>query len=187
MKGLKKQLQKLRPVNSLECGPTNEEVDLSLAPDDLQLVEDDWTTFADEVSGKALSREGVFSARAEEIEFASRYNVWDLAPVEEAYAACPSGPIKTRGIDLNKGDVEHPVYRSRLVVQEIRNSSVEAIFAATPPLESVRMLLSTQRSGWETQAAVRLVAGRGWSTTWNLRKVEQSNVWVQRRCSLLGD
>ena len=58
MKGLKKQLQKLRPMNSLECGPTNEEVDvdLSLAPDDLQLVEDDWTTFTDEISGKAVTR-----------------------------------------------------------------------------------------------------------------------------------
>jgi len=33
-----------------------------------------------------------------------------------------------------------------LVIQEIRQSHIEAIFAATPPLESVRMLLSLQRT-----------------------------------------
>ena len=33
------------------------------------------------------------------------------------------------------------------MIQEIRQSHIEAIFAATPPLESVRMLLSLQRTG----------------------------------------
>ncbi|CAK9054829.1 Retrovirus-related Pol polyprotein from transposon RE2 (Retro element 2) (AtRE2) [Includes: Protease RE2 [Durusdinium trenchii] len=136
LKGLKKSF-----------GPTNEEVDLDieLAPSGLQLA-DDWISFVDEISGKPLSAAGVRKARAEEIDYAVRYGVWDTVPIAEAYQFDPKGPISSRWIDINKGDEDHPSYRSRLVIQEIRQSHIEAVFAATPPLESVRTLLSLQRS-----------------------------------------
>ena len=150
MKGLRNQLKKVRPMSSMSFGPTNEEVDL-----DLTLVEEDWETFVDEVSGKPLETSGVIKAREEEIEFAVRYNVWTPASLDECYKETGKPPVSCRWIDINKGDVKKPNYRSRLVVQEIRQSSVEAIFAATPPLESVRILLSMQRTGNQVDAKGR--------------------------------
>ncbi|CAJ1377485.1 unnamed protein product [Effrenium voratum] len=120
-----------------------EDLDLSTVPDE------DWCTFVDEVSGKALEASKVQAARAEEIDYAQRYQVWTVVDTDECYKATGKPPISTRWIDLDKGDINRPNYRSRLVVQEVRSSEIEAIFAATPPLESIRMLLSLQRSGNE--------------------------------------
>eukprot|EP00971_Amphidinium_carterae_P328332 6460147-Amphidinium_carterae.1 len=56
--------------------------------------------------------------------------------------------IGTRWLDINKGDDLQPVYRSRLVCQEtrrvssIRGDDISAVFAATPPLEALRWVLS---------------------------------------------
>ena len=45
-------------------------------------------------------------------------------------------------IVTNKGSAEAPRYRSRLVCMEVRHEGcVEPIFAATPPLETLRVLL----------------------------------------------
>ena len=151
LRGLKRQLKKMKPMSSLGCGPTNEEVDLdlSLVVDD-RTLEEDWLTFTDESSGKPLSTERVRAARAEEIDFATRYEVWTPVPISECYQETGTGPIGSRWIDLNKGDEARPNYRSRLVIQEVRSAHIEAIFDATPPLESVRMLLSLQRTGAAT-------------------------------------
>ena len=50
--------------------------------------------------------------------------------------------IKTRWIDINKGDEQRQNYRSRLVAKEFNNSEEEHLFAATPPLEALKFLLS---------------------------------------------
>ena len=51
-------------------------------------------------------------------------------------------PISVRWVDVNKGDDDNPNYRSRLVAREIRRFGEEPIFAPTPPLESLRTILS---------------------------------------------
>ena len=50
--------------------------------------------------------------------------------------------ITTRGLDINKGDEANTYYRSRLVGREIKKDKRDDLFAATPPLESLRMILS---------------------------------------------
>jgi hypothetical protein len=58
-------------------------------------------------------------------------------------------------VDVNKGDAENIFIRSRLVAQETRRRSdigkgvggIAATFAATPPLESVELLISLMMSG----------------------------------------
>ena len=45
-------------------------------------------------------------------------------------------------MDINKGDEENPDYRSRLVAQELNQSKRDDIFAATPPLEVLRLVIS---------------------------------------------
>ena len=142
LKGLKQQTQKKSPLSSLEFGPVNEEPYFEQAV----LVQEDWTTFI-EVSGKALETSKVMAAHAGEIDYAIRYNVWTLVPTQEAWDVTGAGPVGSRWIDINKGDTERPNYRSRLVIQEVRHSGVGAIFAATPPLGSIRVSLSLQRSG----------------------------------------
>eukprot|EP00435_Cladocopium_sp_Y103_P016599 s3099_g4.t1 len=144
LRGLRRQLKRDVPVSSLDFGPTNQEIDV-----DLTMVSEDWSVFTDEVSGKPLEANRVREARMEEIDYANRYGVWVPVPIEEAWKETGKAPISSRWIDINKGDEERPQYRSRLVIQEVRHSNIEAIFAATPPLESVRMLLSLQRTGNE--------------------------------------
>lgn len=54
--------------------------------------------------------------------------------------------MKVRWIDVNKGDEETPNYRSRLVAKESRSDGgigeAEELFAGTPPLEALKILLS---------------------------------------------
>ena len=49
-----------------------------------------------------------------------------------------------RWVDINKGDEVNENYRSRVVGKEFNDGSdmVEDLFAGTPPLEGVRLLLS---------------------------------------------
>ena len=51
-------------------------------------------------------------------------------------------PISVRWVEVNKGDDDNPNYCSCLVAREIRTAGEDSIFAPTPPLESLRMVLS---------------------------------------------
>ena len=50
--------------------------------------------------------------------------------------------INTRWIDHNKGDEKNPNMRSRLVGKEFADSVDPSLYAATPPVEAMRMILS---------------------------------------------
>ena len=50
--------------------------------------------------------------------------------------------ITTKWADTNKGTEREPNYRSRLVGREIKTDDRPDLFAATPPLESLRYVLS---------------------------------------------
>ena len=43
---------------------------------------------------------------------------------------------------MNKGDDENPVYRIRMVGKEFIDKAIVGLFAATPPFEALRLLLS---------------------------------------------
>ena len=142
LRGLLRERHNMRLLGSLEFGPCNDEPDIPTGID----MGEDWDEFIDEVSGKPLETSKVEAARSEELDFAERYNLWTPVPIQEAWDVTGKGPIGSRWIDLDKGDLNKPNYRSRLVIQEVRHSGIDAIFAATPPLESLRFLLSLQRS-----------------------------------------
>ena len=60
--------------------------------------------------------------------------------------------IPTRWVDVNKGDRVNPEYRSRLVAKEMATYKRDDLFAATPPLEAFKALLSaavTKDVGWD--------------------------------------
>ena len=100
----------------------------------------------DDVSGAALNPQEVKRARREEIDYVHKMNLYTKVPIKEAYQATGKAPISVRWIDINKGDTEAPNYRSRLVAREINTSKRDDLFAATPPLEALKVILSLTTS-----------------------------------------
>ena len=49
--------------------------------------------------------------------------------------------IKTRWIDINKGDESSPNCRNRFVAKEFSTGDQDGLFASTPPLEALRLLI----------------------------------------------
>jgi hypothetical protein len=104
--------------------------------------DNDYETIAwDDVKEVPLDLNKVRKARATEMTFVKQRNVYKYASI--AYAKSRGQTvIGTKWIDTNKGDAQMENYRSRLVAQEFKNKAVAALFAATPPLESLRILLA---------------------------------------------
>ncbi len=100
----------------------------------------------DEITGAALPPDLVKQARAEELKFMREWGVWRRTPIAECWAATGKAPIGTKWVDVNKGDAEKPLIRSRFVVKEIATYRTDDFFAATPPLEALRLLLSMAAS-----------------------------------------
>jgi len=94
----------------------------------------------DDLTGMTLQADKVVEARAKELEYVKRKRVWVKVP--RALAVSKGWKIiKTRWIDINKGDDEVPVYRSRVVGKEFNDGAMEGLFAGTPPLEALRYLV----------------------------------------------
>ena len=110
--------------------------------------------FWDDRTGKLLDSEKVRAARAEELD----RRVWVEADVEECWNKKGRGPIGVRWVDVDKG---FGVYRSRLVAKDFKPKSKvndqEGLFAATPPLELVKMLILKAARG--TKPACRCEEG----------------------------
>ena len=79
-------------------------------------------------------------ARQEEIEYFRDKKVYVRVPRAQCWARTGKAPIKVKRVDVNKGDEEHPNYRSRLVAMEFKKGVNTEWFAGTPPLEGLRIL-----------------------------------------------
>ena len=96
-------------------------------------------------------------ARREEMAFFRRMGVYHKVPRSQASKdGCKV--ITTRWIDTNKGTNEKPNYRARLVGREIKTDSRIDLFAATPPLESLRMMCSLCASNQNRSRPFRIMA-----------------------------
>ena len=93
--------------------------------------------FVDDVSGSPLERESVLKARLLEMEFFRKLKVYTKVKRQSWMRV-----ISTKWIDVNKGDAAAPDMRSRLVGRELNLSKRDDLFAGTPPLESLRFILS---------------------------------------------
>ena len=98
--------------------------------------------FRDNMTGKPLETHMVRTARQEEMDEVNKHRVYDKVPIEECWAKTGKAPIGTRWVDINKGDDVNPEYRARLVAKEINTGKRDDLFAATPPLEAKKALLS---------------------------------------------
>jgi len=100
------------------------------------------TEFRDALTGQLLVPELVREARRRELEYFVAKRVWVKVPREEAKQRQGKPPISIKWVDVNKGDDDAPNYRSRLVAREVRQAWEDTIFSPTPPLESLRSILS---------------------------------------------
>ena len=89
----------------------------------------------DDISSAPLNPEKIVEARKLEISYAEKKPVWKKIPRSEAKAKGWK-VIKSRWIDINKGDDDNPNYRRRMVWKEFNHREIEGLFAATPPLEA---------------------------------------------------
>ena len=108
--------------------------------------------YSDSVTGASLPSKLCEEAMQLKIKYMKEMNV---------YTPCEHGvvkeqgltPIRTGWVFTNKGDTEHPFIRARLVAQETKRTTnmdltdTSMTFAATPPVEGFRFLLSRAMTG----------------------------------------
>ena len=110
-------------------------------PQSVDPEEELWASAWDDITGHSLDPKEVARARGKEMQYIHDKRVWTKIP--RARARQNGWPvIATRWIDIDKGDPQNPNHRSRLVAKEFRRGAQDGVFAATPPLEAVRLLIS---------------------------------------------
>ena len=89
----------------------------------------------------------VAEARKEEVAYMKRRGLWDVVPRPEGVI-----PVSVRWVDVIKAE---GITRSRLVARDFRGMDRhrDDLFAATPPLEAIRVLIS--RAATETPRRIR--------------------------------
>ena len=110
-----------------------------------EIDESEWEA-EDDVRGGKLSAGEVFNARKRELDYLIRRGVYTYSTTAEARRVTNRAPIGLKWIDTNKGSVGQPNIRSRLVCTEVRRKGTEAVFSATPPLETLRAIVAKAAS-----------------------------------------
>ena len=106
----------------------------------MQIAEQGGDGAWDDVTGMPLDKKEVLRARKEEVQYVRDKKVWIKIPRAEAVRRGMK-IIKTRWVDINKGDDESPLYRSRFVAKEYNDGEAQGLFAGTPPLEALRYII----------------------------------------------
>ena len=99
------------------------------------------TAWDDANSNAALLPGLVVEARALEMKYFRDMEVYEVVSRSELDRT-GGKLIDTRWIDTNKADELNPEYRSRLVGREFNDGKDDSLYASTPPLESLRLVVS---------------------------------------------
>ena len=83
----------------------------------------------------------------EDIAYFKKMCVYEKVSIDEAWKETRKSPIAVRRVDMNKGDSINHNYRSRLVAKEFNTGVNPDLYAATPPSECLRLMLSKLASG----------------------------------------
>ena len=118
----------------------------------------------DDITGLPLDPKLVAEASKEELMFMRKLQVFCQVP---ASYLDESGlkAVGTRWVHTNKGDAANPSIRARLVAQETKRVSeltpedAMSTFAATPPLQSLKVMLSRCMTGKRRTPAEKNVLG----------------------------
>lgn len=71
----------------------------------------------DDVTWAELDPSKVKTARGEEVAYITKMNLYTKIQLSECWGKIWKKPVQVRWIDVNKGDVSQPNYRSRLVAK----------------------------------------------------------------------
>ena len=141
-KEVEQDIENYRDASLEEYPPRSERpswADQTLEPEEQEVVYDDLT-------GKVLEYAEVIKARLNEIEALKKMGVWEVVPLSQCISRTSRRPIKGRWVDINKGDDIEKNYRSRYVARELRQAHGgahrEGLFAAMPPLEALKIMIS---------------------------------------------
>ena len=109
-----------------------------------ELLDQAW----DDHTGEFLDAKKVKEARQLEMEYYDKMQVFDKVPIAQCWERTGKAPLKARWVDIDKGTR----YRSRWVAKQFKGSESEEWFAATPPIEALRALISHTTSGPKKKA-----------------------------------
>ena len=109
--------------------------------------------FYDDISGVKLDHRLSVEARKKEIDFFKDRKVYTKRAREPWMKV-----IRTKWLDVNKGDEANPNIRARLVGCEVAKEKRDDIFAATPPLECLKLVTSICASNQGGREPYRLMA-----------------------------
>ena len=113
----------------------------------------DFDFFDDVRQGQYLDKAMVVKARQLEMQYFKKLGVYKKVHKSEAMGF---KILTTRWVDTNKGDMQNPDYRSRLVGREIKKDNRLDLFAATPPLEVMKALISECAMGQSGNRPLRI-------------------------------
>ena len=118
----------------------------------------------DEKTGEYLDPELARRARLEEIQFMKKIGLFEEVPVEQCCEMIGKDPITTKWVDIDKGTVDRPDVRCRLVARDFKPKGERDrgdLFAAMPPLESKKLLF---QKAIKENSRNRAVGGNGSSS-----------------------
>ena len=95
----------------------------------------------DDVSSENLVPELVHAARASEMSYFEKLGVYERVP-RSHQVATGGKVVGVRWVDIDKGDAEDTNYRSSLVGREFNVGRDDALYASSPPLEALRLIVS---------------------------------------------
>ena len=102
----------------------------------------------DDHIGESLDAKKVKEARQLEMEYYDKIYVFDKVPIAQCCERTGKAHLRARWVDIDKGTR----YRSRWVAKQFKGSDSEEWFAATPPIEALRVLVSHTMSGPKKKA-----------------------------------
>ena len=106
----------------------------------------------DYVSSAFPDTKMVKKARADEIEYVRTMKLYTKVPKSECLKMTVKQPIVVRWIDVNNQDSNNPLYRSRLVGKEFNTYNDKSLYAATPNIEALRLILSIAATNKEKRS-----------------------------------
>ena len=86
----------------------------------------------DDLTGMKLEAGKVIEAREKEMRYVKEKGVWTKIPRAVAQARGWK-IVKTRWIDINKGDDKDPLYRSRVVGKEFSDCDIDGVIRWSSP------------------------------------------------------